>query len=102
MVLFLLGLLTGLVESQFTNPRMGLAAHLEGLLNGIFLVALGSAWGEVTLSRGWKSAAAGAGHTGLPWQEALATAGFATVGLAILASSGMILWGLKGGTNPKG
>lgn len=131
MVLFLLGLLTGLVESQFTNPRMGLAAHLEGLLNGIFLVALGSAWGEVTLSRGWKGAAygtalvgtygnwavttlaavfgtaaltpiAGAGHTGLPWQEALATAGFATVGLAILASSGMILWGLKGGTNPKG
>ena len=28
MCLFLLGLLTGFVESRFTNVRMGLAAHL--------------------------------------------------------------------------
>ena len=38
MFLFLLGLLTGLAEQQFTNMRMGLAAHLEGVINGIFLV----------------------------------------------------------------
>jgi len=44
MFLFLLGLATGFAESSFTNVRMGLAAHLEGVLNGIFLVALGSAW----------------------------------------------------------
>jgi (hydroxyamino)benzene mutase len=43
MFLFLLGLVTGFAESGFTNVRMGLAAHLEGVLNGIFLVALGSA-----------------------------------------------------------
>jgi len=36
-LLFLLGLLTGLVEQRFTNVRMGLAAHLEGLMNGTFL-----------------------------------------------------------------
>jgi hypothetical protein len=41
MFLFLLGLLTGSVEQRFTNMRMGLAAHLEGVMNGIFLVALG-------------------------------------------------------------
>src|SRR5438552_3971228 len=29
MLLFLLGLLTGLVEQHFSNPRMGLAAHLQ-------------------------------------------------------------------------
>ena len=42
MLLFLLGLLTGLAEQHFTNVRMGLAAHLEGVMNGIFLVALGA------------------------------------------------------------
>ena len=41
-LLFLLGLLTGLVEQRFTNVRMGLAAHLEGLMNGTFLIALGA------------------------------------------------------------
>ena len=47
MFLFLLGLLTGFVEQQFTNPRMGLAAHLEGVMNGIFLLALGAVWAAV-------------------------------------------------------
>ena len=50
MFLFLLGLLTGLVEQQFTNTRMGLAAHLEGVMNGTFLVALGAIWTDVRLS----------------------------------------------------
>jgi hydroxylaminobenzene mutase len=49
-LLFLLGLLTGLVEQRFTNVRMGLAAHLEGMMNGIFLIALGAIWNEVSLS----------------------------------------------------
>src|ERR1035441_454526 len=50
MCLFLLGLLTGFVESRFTNVRMGLAAHLEGVMNGIFLLALGAIWTSVRLS----------------------------------------------------
>ena len=45
--LFLLGLLTGFLELKFNNPRMGLAAHLEGLMNGIFLIALGAIWAAV-------------------------------------------------------
>ncbi len=38
MFLFLLGLVTGLVEAPFTNPRMGLAAHLEGIMNGLSIL----------------------------------------------------------------
>jgi hydroxylaminobenzene mutase len=48
--LFLIGLLTGFAEPRFTNVRMGLAAHLEGVMNGTFLVALGAVWTEVRLS----------------------------------------------------
>src|SRR5262249_32471634 len=57
MFLFLLGLLTGFVEQNFTNVRMGLAAHLEGVMNGIFLLALGAIWAEVGLSPRLKVAA---------------------------------------------
>ena len=49
MFLFLLGLVTGLVEEKFSNTRMGLAAHLEGVMNGTFLLALGAVWNEVYL-----------------------------------------------------
>jgi (hydroxyamino)benzene mutase len=48
--LFILGLLTGFAERHFANIRMGLAAHLEGVMNGTFLIALGAAWNEVRLT----------------------------------------------------
>jgi (hydroxyamino)benzene mutase len=124
MFLFLLGLLTGFVEQKFSNPRMGLAAHLEGVMNGIFLIALGAAWSEVRLSPRWKAAAywgalygtyanwavttlaaifgtaalspiTGAGHSGQPWQETLVTVGFVSVGVVIVATSIVVLWGLR-------
>jgi len=124
MFLFLLGLLTGFVEHSLTNPRMGLAAHLEGVMNGIFLLALGSIWAEVRLAAGAKAAAywcalfgtyanwavvllaaifgtaalspiTGAGHSGQPWQESLVTAGFVCVGIAIVACAILVLFGLR-------
>lgn len=124
MFLFLLGLLTGFVEQRFTNVRMGLAAHLEGVMNGTFLVALGAIWPEVQLPRAAKSTAywatlygtyanwfvttlaaifgtaalsplTAAGHSGRPWQEVLVTAGFMSVGVVIVASSLLVLWGLR-------
>lgn len=52
-LLFLVGLLTGFVIPKLANPRMGLASHLEGVLNGIFLVALGLLWQRLNLSDGW-------------------------------------------------
>jgi len=35
MLLFLLGLVTGLLEQRFTSMRMGVSAHLEGALWGL-------------------------------------------------------------------
>jgi hydroxylaminobenzene mutase len=125
MVLFLLGLGTGFAEQHFANVRMGLAAHLEGLMNGIFLLALGAIWKEVRLSSriasvvfwvtlygtygNWLmttlaavfgtaalSPITGAGHSGLPWQESLVLTGFMTVGITMVFSSAVVLWGLRG------
>ena len=98
---------------------MGLAAHLEGVMNGIFLVALGAIWAEVRLSARAKAGAYwsalygtyvnwavttlaavfGAaslspitgGRGALPWQETVVTGGFTTVGIAIIAASVLIL-----------
>jgi (hydroxyamino)benzene mutase len=124
MFLFLLGLLTGFVEQKFINPRMGLAAHLEGVMNGTFLVALGAVWAEVRLSPrlklaaywsalygtyvNWATTALGAalgaaalspitsaGHSAPPWQEGLMTVLFLTVGITTIGSSLIVLWGLR-------
>jgi len=123
MFLFLLGLLTGFAETRFANQRMGLAAHLEGVMNGTFLVALGAIWNEVrlparpktigyclalsgtygnwlvtTLAAIFGTAAlspiTGAGHSGLPWQESLVTLGFLFVGVTIIGATLFALWGL--------
>ena len=124
MFLFLLGLLTGFVEQNFKNPRMGLAAHLEGVMNGTFLVALGAIWAEVRLPARLKAAAywtalygtyanwavttlaaifgtaalspiTAAGRSGQPWQEDIVTFGFMSVGIVIVACSILILSGLR-------
>ena len=125
MLLFLLGLITGLLEQRFTNVRMALSAHLEGVMNGIFLLALGAAWNEVRLLHPIKvtayysalygtyanwlvtsiAAAFGtaasspitsAGHSGQPWQESVVAMGFLSVTIAIIAVSILVLWGLRG------
>lgn len=49
-VLFLLGIVTGLALPAMLNTRMGLAAHLEALMNGMFLMIVGLAWTELRLS----------------------------------------------------
>ena len=125
MFLFLLGLLSGFVEQQFKNPRMGLAAHLEGLMNGTFLVVLGSVWRDVHLSPRLKVAGfwgalygayanwavtvvaailgaaalspiTAAGYRAPPWEEAIVTLGFVSVGIAMVGASAIMLWGLRG------
>lgn len=49
-ILFLVGLLIGFTIPALANPRMGLASHLEALMNGIFLMILGLAWPKLSLS----------------------------------------------------
>jgi hydroxylaminobenzene mutase len=124
MFLFLLGLLTGLIEPRFHNVRMGLAAHLQGVMNGIFLVALGAVWPEVRLFPrlkaatywsalcgtygGWlmttfaaifgtaaRAPIAAAGYGAQPWQEGLVTFASMFVGLMVVGCAAFVLWGLR-------
>lgn len=55
-LLFLFGLLIGLFIPLMANPRMGLSAHLEGTLNGMFLVILGLIWNKLALKENWLKA----------------------------------------------
>lgn len=57
LVLFLLGLFTGLPLPVLKNPRMALSSHLEGVLNGMFLVLLGLLWPHIRLPDAWAVAA---------------------------------------------
>jgi len=52
-LLFFFGLIVGLFVPLMANPRMGVSSHLEGIMNGIFLVVLGLIWGKIKLSDKW-------------------------------------------------
>ncbi|WNG86382.1 hydrogenase [Mycobacterium sp. ITM-2016-00317] len=54
LILFLLGLITGVAVPALKNPRMGLASHLQGMTNGPLLVVVGLLWPYVNLSHGWQ------------------------------------------------
>jgi hydroxylaminobenzene mutase len=125
---FALGLLTGLIQEMFTNPRMGLAAHLEGVMNGTFLLALSGAWPRLRLSPRSRTLAyravlagtygnwavtvvaailgtsamtpiASTGFSAGKLSEFVATVGFVSVGVAILAASALLLLGFRGRTS---
>ncbi|HEX7740070.1 MAG TPA: hypothetical protein VF426_10540 [Marmoricola sp.] len=53
LILFLLGLLTGLVVPAMRNPRMGVASHLQGMTNGPFLIVAGLLWPRLDLAHPW-------------------------------------------------
>jgi (hydroxyamino)benzene mutase len=52
-LLFFLGLAVGFFIPIMANPRMGLSTHLEGVMNGIFLVVLGLIWNRLKLNYKW-------------------------------------------------
>ena len=54
LVLFLIGLLNGLVVPAMKNPRMGLSSHLVCMTNGPFLIVVGLLWPKLDLSHGWQ------------------------------------------------
>lgn len=122
--LFLLGLLTGFAAPLFEAPRIGLSSHLEGLLNGLFLVALGLVWPRLTLGKRAASALfslavyaafanwlatllaaiwgagglmpiAGDGAVGTPVQEFVVGALLVTLSPAIVAAVILVLLGLR-------
>jgi hydroxylaminobenzene mutase len=49
-LLFFLGLVVGIFIPMMANPRMGLSSHLEGVMNGFFLIVLGLIWSRLDLS----------------------------------------------------
>jgi len=122
--LFLGGLLTGFVIPLMENPRVGLSSHLEGVLNGVFLIALGSVWRRLglvgtthsvalvltlfgtfanwfaTLLAGiWGTGAmmpiAAAGRSGTNIQEIIVTALLSTLSFAMIAACVIFLVGSR-------
>lgn len=122
--LFLLGLLSGFAVPAFRNPRMGLSAHLEGVMNGILLAVLGLGWHRFSLSArartilfwlalygtyvNWGSTVvaswfgtsrrtpiAGTGFSGQPWQEHLVEVALISLSVAIVSACLLALWGLR-------
>jgi hydroxylaminobenzene mutase len=49
-LLFLFGLIIGFFIPILTNQRMGLSAHLEGIMNGMFLIILGLIWNKIAVN----------------------------------------------------
>jgi (hydroxyamino)benzene mutase len=124
-ILFFIGLITGLVMPTFKNTRMGLSAHLEAILNGMFLVIAGLIWDEMKISESLKKMAfatliygtyfnwlttlcaaclgtssmtpiAGRGFTGVVFYEQWINVGFISVGLTMIVSVAVIIFGFSG------
>ena len=124
--LLFLGLLTGLVVAEVKNPRMGLSAHLEGIMAGMLLILLGGAvWNELSLSSRFAATAlwlsiysayatwaytllgallgtsrltpiAGAGFCAPVWQETLVQILLVSEVIAILIAFCILLYGMRG------
>ncbi len=123
--LFFLGLIVGAFVQRMTNPRMGLSAHLGGVMTGTFLAVLGAARTELRLSPRAESAAywlalfgsygssasllvaailgtstatpiAGAGHAAPAWQESMVNLGLQSTAAVMLLCCLFLLWGLRG------
>ncbi len=120
----MLGLLTGWFVQLMANPRMGLAAHLEGLMNGTLLLALAGCWKHIRLTPRleqwcfgllafgtlanwlatllaalWGAGAesmpiTGAGYRAEPWQDQLVLSLLVTLSLAMMAAFGLVIRGL--------
>jgi hydroxylaminobenzene mutase len=129
-LLFLVGLLTGFVIPFLATPRLGLSSHLEGLMNGLFLMVLGLMWPRLVLGpmaqritvwlavygafANWfatlLSAATGAGammpiaaanRTGSALTETVVGFLLISLSLAMVAVCCLLLWGLRrGGRRP--
>lgn len=123
-LLFLLGLCAGFAVPALANPRMGLASHLEGVMNGLFLIVLGLLWPKLVLSARLQAATfwlavygtfanlaatllaatwaagemmpiAAQGQTGSPAQESLIRVLLVSLALAMVAVCVLVLAGLR-------
>lgn len=123
--LVLVALIVGLAVPAFAVPRLALSVHLLGLLQGLFLIALGLLWPRLSLTRGVARAAAvlavygcgaallanavaamaggsemlpiaSAGARSSPGLELVVTLGLRSAAVALIAAVALALWGLRG------
>lgn len=123
-LLFLLGLVTGVFIPSFMNTRMALSAHLAGVQNGMALLLFGLLWQHLSLSAAQEKIAvwsgissmyaiwlalgfaalfgtsqatpiAGAGFSSGALQEGFVTTLLYSGSIAILVSVCVILFGLR-------
>jgi hydroxylaminobenzene mutase len=123
-LLFLFGLFTGFAVPMLAMPRMALASHLEGLMNGLLLMALGLMWPRLVLGpraqaltfalavygafanwlatlisaitgAGAMMPIAAAGRTGEAAPEAIVGFLLVSLSLAMVAACVLVLWGLR-------
>ncbi|MGE3473500.1 MAG: hydrogenase [Vicinamibacterales bacterium] len=124
-LLFLVALFVGVAVPAFTGPRLGLATHLLGITQGLFLMVLGLAWPRLDLTpvlgkvasvlalfgcaAPWTAnllgAVWGAGNSllpmaagaahGAPFQEGVITVLLRGGGAALIGSMSLGVWGLR-------
>jgi hydroxylaminobenzene mutase len=123
-VLVVLGLATGGFLQSFANPRLALAAHMGGLMNGTLVMVVGAFWTELAISAtparvllwslvysgyvNWLglvvAAVFGTAHTtpllgdggpAAPWQEGLVAFCLVSGAIVTLAAFGLVLFGLR-------
>ena len=123
-LLFLLALVTGMIMPWLANIRMGLSAHLVGLIGGLFLIAIGAIWPMQNLPGIWSGVAlrlavfslylnlcttvfaaafstnrltplAGSGRLADAWKENVVTGGLTLSSVAMVSFCVLLLWGLR-------
>lgn len=125
MILFLLGIILAFGFMPYINKRMGVAVHLEGVMNGTFMVVVGSIWNHIYVSLKAKKLAyyslivgsyfnwlgvllaalwgagaalapiAGAGYAASSWQESTVSILLHICGIAEIFCVLIVLWGLR-------
>lgn len=125
-VLFLVALFVGMAVPTFAVPRLGLATHILGITQGIFLMVLGLVWPRLAVSQGrsrlgrwlatygclapWTAnllaAVWGAGNSMLPFAAGGAHGGpfqenairllLVSGALCLIVAVSLVAWGLRG------
>ena len=125
-MLFSVGLITGLFTKPLSNPRMAVTGHLIGIIGGMFLMIMSLTWSRLQLSprsklvffwtavygtyaswtvrvlaAAWDAGGsmmplASNGHMGSNIQEGAIKALILTLIIALSITCGLFLWGLRG------
>ena len=122
--LVLVALLTGAFLPAYTTPRLGLSAHVGGVMNGTLIAVVGLLWRDLVLApragqalfwaavysgyANWSglllaavfgtsrsTPLLGAGHVGTPWQENLVAFCLVSGAIVILIAVVLVLAGLR-------